>query len=254
MEHKNFPRVYPYSLAESKRLDEVADWQASHKENIRCKEFIEDSIRKDFDGIHLGDTAIQDTIAEFGYHRTGYVLQNSLQELKHDGRFSHENKEWAERVYIPKNKANGRNPNLEFMVNSHPAVLDGFVNQFRRAYQELGLFEQKQCLPDTMHQDFEGKVIAIHPSALDENYLTQKDQLWLAESGFGCNPNSSGRAVYARCLSDGEKARWNRSQVLGVVEEQNLPQWAVEKLQELRNPEQSQQENQALAPTMTQTM
>ncbi len=58
------------------------------------------------------------------------------------------------------------------------------------------------------------------------------------EGGFGCSPESRGRAVYATCLGDGEKTRWNRDDFLGVLDEQYLPDWAREKLEELRGPNQ----------------
>lgn len=50
----------------------------------------------------------------------------------------------------------------------------------------------------------------------------------------------SGRAVYATCLSDREKTRWNRADFLGVLDEQFLPDWAMEKLEELCGPRQEQ--------------
>ena len=62
------------------------------------------------------------------------------------------------------------------------------------------------------------------------------------ECGFGCSPASRGRAVYATCLGDGEEARWNREDFMGVLDEQHLPDWAAEKLAELRGPAQGQGE------------
>ena len=58
--------------------------------------------------------------------------------------------------------------------------------------------------------------------------------------GLGCSPTARGRAVYAACLGDGEKTRWNRTDFMGVLDEQYLPDWAMEKLAELRGPEQEQ--------------
>ena len=69
-------------------------------------------------------------------------------------------------------------------------------------------------------------------------------QLLYARSGFGCEPHSSGRAVFATCLSDGETARWNREDFIGVLDEKYLPDWAREKLEELMTQEQTD------APTM----
>ena len=46
--------------------------------------------------------------------------------------------------------------------------------------------------------------------------------------------------MYATCLGDGEKTRWNRSDFIGALDEQYLPDWAQEKLEELRGQEQRQ--------------
>ena len=73
---------------------------------------------------------------------------------------------------------------------------------------------------------------------LREQYWGQDYQLLYARSGFGCEPHSSGRAVFATCLSDGETARWNREDFIGVLDEKYLPDWAREKLMELTAPRQ----------------
>ena len=52
----------------------------------------------------------------------------------------------------------------------------------------------------------------------------------LAEGGFGCDPKSSGRAIFAVCLSDGEKTRWNREDFTGVLDDDDgiaLPKTVV---------------------------
>ena len=46
--------------------------------------------------------------------------------------------------------------------------------------------------------------------------------------------------MYATCLGDGEEARWNREDFMGVLDEQYLPDWAAERLAELRGPIQAQ--------------
>ena len=53
--------------------------------------------------------------------------------------------------------------------------------------------------------------------------------------------------MYATCLGDGEEARWNRADFTGVLDEQYLPDWALEKLEELLGP----QQKQGSGPNMT---
>lgn len=152
----------------------------------------------------------------------------NLDELDYDGRFSPQNKTWAASTFIPPSDRN-----YEFVVESHPAVLDGFVKAFREAQAELKLFDRSQC-DDMTTQDLEGKVLVMSPFTLKESYWAPENQLWLATGGFGCVPTAAGRAVYATCLGDGEQVRWNRSDFIGILREEHLPDWARERLEQLQ--------------------
>ena len=232
--------LYPYSSAEARERNELSLWRESHKANIACRNAIEDAIRQNFDGMNLQTDCLKAVLDEYGFKRTAWVLANTLHELKWDGRFSYANKHWAEKIYIPTDL----NHNSDFVVRSHPAVLDGFVTFYRKAVQALNLFGAEHCIGDRAKQDFTGKVLVLSPEALREQYWGQDYQLLYARSGFGCAPHSSGRAVFATCLSDGETARWNREDFIGVLDEKYLPDWAREKLEEMMTQEQTD------APTM----
>ena len=60
-----------------------------------------------------------------------------------------------------------------------------------------------------------------------------------AHDGFGCHPHAIGRSIRCTCLSDGEMTRWNRTDFIGVLDEQYLPDWAAEKLSQLTGQEQT---------------
>ena len=232
----DFIYLYPYSRNEAKRLNQLKEWRDSHKENIRCKKSIEDAIRRDLGRTHLKDGYVESVIAEYGYKRVNWVLANTVKQQDWNKDFSDNNKEWAKHTYIPPDKDSvyNQNYNLDFVVDSHPAVLDGFINQYRLAYQTLGLFDFTHCELDSQYLNYEGKVLVLSQDILGESHWDPKNQLWLATGGFGCDPNSSGRAVFATCLGDGEQTRWNRSDFMGVLKESLLPDWANEKLAELQ--------------------
>ena len=232
--------LYPYSAKEARERNELSLWRESHRANIACREAIEDAIRRSFDGMHLDKDCITLVLDEYGYKRTAWVLANTLHELKWDGRFSPANKQWAERCYIPQDERH----NAAITVRSHPAVLDGFVSLYRKAVQALNLFGAEHCVGDRAEQDYTGKVLVLSPDVLREQYWGQKYQLLYAQSGFGCKPHSSGRAVFATSLADGETARWNREDFVGVLDDKFLPEWAKPKLAELQAQEQTD------APTM----
>ena len=226
--------LYPYSSAEARERNELSLWMESHRANIACRDAIEDAIRRSFDGMHLDKDCTSLVLEKYGYKRTAWVLANTLHELKWDGRFSHANKQWAERRYIPQDERH----NAEITVRSHPAVLDGFVTFYRKAVQALNLFGAEHCVGDRAEQDYTGKVLVLSPEALREQYWSQENQLWYAHDGFGCSPHAIGRSVRCTCLGDGEMTRWNRHEFIGVLDEKYLPDWAREKLMELTAPRQ----------------
>ena len=109
-------------------------WRESYHANVACRNAIEETIRQSFDGMHLKKDCLEPVLAEYGYKRTEWVLATTLQELSWDGRFSRTNKQWAARRYIPQDERH----NAEITVRSHPAILDGFVDLYREAYQGAG--------------------------------------------------------------------------------------------------------------------
>ncbi len=106
---------------------ELDQYRASHKANAACKEAIEASIREHFDGMSLDSAALKNVLEHFSMERINYVLANTIQQKAWDGRFSRSNREWAAAVpmFEPENRR------TYFVVESHPAVLDVFVRQFR---------------------------------------------------------------------------------------------------------------------------
>jgi len=119
--------IYRHDVIYAQEHGELDQYRASRKANAACKEAIEASIREHFDGMNLDDAALKDVLECFSMERVSYVLANTIQQKTWDGRFSRSNREWAEAVpmFEPENRR------FYFVVESHPAVLDGFVRQFR---------------------------------------------------------------------------------------------------------------------------
>lgn len=234
MESKEYPYLYMNSAAEAKRYDELDRWRESYKVNVACKKAIEEAIRRDFDGMHLKDGCVRSVISEYGFKRVEWVLANTLKEKYYDGRFSPDNRKWGESFNVPNDGVH----NLGFVVDSHSAVLDGFVQMFRQEFDNLHLFGPDHC-EYISGQELKGKVLVLSARTLKESYWSQENQLWLATGGFGCSPTASGRAVYATCLGDGERTRWNREDFTGILKEEFLPDWAREQVEQLQASETS---------------
>ena len=129
--------------------------------------------------------------------------------------------------------------NRYYRVDTAVQLLEGFIRQAQEAYQALGLFGLEHCAGNQHELDYTGKVLVLSPDTLKESCWTPRDQLWVAEGGFGCSPAARGQAVYATCLGDGEKTRWNRADFIGVLKDEFLPDWAAQKLEELQSQKQS---------------
>ena len=82
-----------------------------------------------FDGMHLADDAMKSVVEQFGMERMGYILAYTLNYNNHDGRYSHSNKEWADTTCKGER---GNNIRPDWIVRSHPAVLNGFVDMYRK--------------------------------------------------------------------------------------------------------------------------
>ena len=66
------------------------------------------------------------------------------------------------------------------------------------------------------------------------------NKLMLCTGGFGAQANARGRTCYCISLFDGRQTSYYRSDVLGVIEPEKLPEWAKEglaKANEIREPE-----------------
>lgn len=235
--------VYPYTFDFAKSNGDTALCRASYKSNVACKEAIEAAIRNNFDGSHLNIDTAKQVIGEYGYDRVNWVLANSIQQKDYDGRFSNENKDWSKTFFIPLEKGDATlDRRCYFAVDSHPAVLDGFINQARRAYKELNLWDFSHC-NTTDQLDFVGKVMVLNPTMLKDSCKSGDFQLVFCTGGFGCSPTASGRKVYGEFLADGENCQYQRDDFIGELKPEHLPSMGtsmrltLEKLVEKVRPE-----------------
>ena len=230
------PYVYPYSRAEARRLGEVQKHEDSFRLNVECARAIEQAIRGHFDEAaeKLEDGFAQTVLDQYGFTRVKFVLANSVKEMGMPHLLSDTARNWAAQTFVPPDGKHNR----YFATDTAASLLEAFIQQTRDAYQTLGLFGPEHCIGNDL--DYKGRVLVLRPETLRESCWDARNQLWLGEGGFGCSPTSLGRAVYATCLGDGEQTRWDRSDFTGVLDERYLPDWALERLEELRAPRQEQ--------------
>lgn len=133
--------------------------------NMACKDDIEKGIRENFDGLHLESGFEEAIISKYGEMRVMYVLANTVVEKDYDGRFSADNKAWAKSFSMEQPQDERR----FFVVNSHPAVVDGFITMLRRK-EKLKQEEQETMVENEHKTEFVKANVAT--DALIENYQT----------------------------------------------------------------------------------
>lgn len=231
--------LYKYSVETAKHDGDLEAWRESRNENIRCRDYLDEQVREKFDGFRLPDECAENTIKEFGYDRTMWVIANTIMARKGDGRFKEQNRKWAQSLNIAQDRHN-----YEFALESHSCTVDGLASDVRKMYAQLNLFSGEHIVKSDEPQDYTGKVLILRDTSLSEEYRTPENQLFLAESGFGCSPTASGRKVFGHFLSDGERAEFCRQDFIGVIADEHIPDWVREKLEQLTaEQEQTQDES-----------
>ena len=74
--------------------------------------------------------------------------------------------------------------------------------------------------------DLGGKIVVIRADALRPEYQGATHQICICEGGFGAASNSRGISCFCHNLYSGHKERFRRPDILGTLEEKELPEWA----------------------------
>lgn len=125
--------VYRQTGLYAREHGELEQFRQSSVANVACRAAIEKAIAENFDGMRLKANAAAQVLGEFGAERVLFVLANTVQQKRWDGRFSRDNKAWAAAFSIEPDVVMGMDRRLQFVVSSHPAVLDGFISMTRKA-------------------------------------------------------------------------------------------------------------------------
>jgi hypothetical protein len=131
----NIP-VYRNTPAYAREHNELELFRSSNLANIACRSEIERNIAALFDGMHLHPQVAEPALHIFGAERVLHVLANTVQRKGWDGRLSADNKAWAKGFDIPEDNVMDVDRRVQYVINSHPAVLDGYIRLMRQTVQE----------------------------------------------------------------------------------------------------------------------
>lgn len=138
------PSVYRGTLEQAVEEGKADAYLDSRRLNIDCKNAIEKAISENYDGISLNPNtanAVLNIVDIYGEQRVSFVLANTLHQLSKDGRFSERNKQWGKTIEIPENIRQGVDLNRDYIINSHPAVLNVFIDLVRKEFRDRNLEE-----------------------------------------------------------------------------------------------------------------
>ena len=171
--------VYPHTAAYAKEHGELEQYRTSNRANVQCKEAIEAALRKHFDGMRLHPDAAKDVIQAYGIDRMMLVLANTVQLHKWDDRYSSRNKAWAET--IP--DYNSDEVRYGYSLNSHPAVLNGFIDSVRQEHQRHQPLNQEdiQAEAERIMEKLRGLEVPNSPNGT--HYMTRVSPEFLSRGG-----------------------------------------------------------------------
>ena len=93
------------------------------------------------------------------------------------------------------------------------------------------------CEVISYQDDLKGKIVVIKPEILRREYRRATCQLQLCTGGFGASPNSRGTACYCTQLYSGKTSCFQRSDILGTIAPEKLPEWAKHYLENVQQAE-----------------
>jgi len=86
--------------------------------------------------------------------------------------------------------------------------------------------KDSDCRSITPDDDLDNKVVVIRSDVLRREYRCATHQIKLCIGGFGASPHSRGSACCCVDLYSGKESRFERRDVLGILEVEQLPEWA----------------------------
>lgn len=96
-------------------------------------------------------------------------------------------------------------------------------------------FMQTDLIPVSYSDRIVGKVVAIDEKYLHDGYKDISHQLYLVRGGFGAEASSRGSACMSVNLYTGKNDRIERYEVIGIVPDDKLPDFARKTISNIKN-------------------
>lgn len=119
--------IYTHSFKMAQERGETEIYRESATQNRACLAAIDKAISaSNYEPNHYNlSAALESVIKDYSLDRVAYLMAGFTQAHSYDGRLSHVNKTWAQNFAIEDAQSIG--------MNSHPILLDGFIDKVRDA-------------------------------------------------------------------------------------------------------------------------
>lgn len=140
-------RVYPHTFEVARDRGELEIYHKNTQLNRECATAIDKAVSASNYELYRYDIkgAVQKVCDEFGPKRVAFVLASVIQHADYDGRYSRENKTWAQSMPAT--------PEQHYVCNTHPTILDDVAKRVRT-------LPVKQRKPSVVGQLQESKKVA----------------------------------------------------------------------------------------------
>ena len=136
--------VYLQSVAYAVEHGEVAENRASLDANIACRDALEMALHVHYkDNTLDADSAVRETLAQFGALRVQTILAMTVQRKEWDGRISPANKAWARMIPVP---AMGQQDGQPILTRAHPGLINLFLNRLRKELEPKSLQQRLRAI------------------------------------------------------------------------------------------------------------
>ena len=125
--------IYKHTADYALKNGEIELFHESANVNNECAKAIDAAIQaSNYDQYFYKITeAVKTVVDSFGFDRVNWVLASTIHQRFFDGRISSSNQNWARDFDVPDERRPG------FIVNTHLAVLDGFIREVRLAHRQI---------------------------------------------------------------------------------------------------------------------
>ena len=175
---------------------ESEQYRRSHELNEACQEGMDKAISKNFDGMHLKEGFERELMERYGRERVEYILATTVKENAWDGRYSRENREWADHVPVSESE----NERIACCLHSHPAVIDGLIRRIRRNEHEKQPKKEEEDLAESKYLKETARGYKVVSIAQDKNgrnvAVVQRKNDFTVAVGYDTSDGTWAQGVY----------------------------------------------------------